>query len=333
LEVQIMSTKRAGIIFRSNGGLGKQLCATAVARQIKEKNPDIPLHVQTSYPAAFMNLKFVDKVYPMQALPDFYDNHVDFDILETEPYTDLQYRKGNQHIVDVWCRKLGVDVPTTKKPIIELKASEVEVAKRFFAGLRLGPNATVIAIQYVGGTSYYDQRQAQDPTRIKHYRDLPFDTAQDVVKKLAQKGILCVNIGLPAERQLDGVIPLPSQDGNVINPRFVFAIMAQCKGGMFIDSFAQHAWVGLGKGKAVVAWGGKSPTSLGYSENSNLIGKCDHIGCSRPDSFMFDVTGDGGPWECPYNAKCMNFKADEIVEAVIGSIEVSKPPKPEEAQK
>ncbi|MBF0411049.1 MAG: hypothetical protein HQM10_27160, partial [Candidatus Riflebacteria bacterium] len=52
------------ILFRTNGGLGKQIMATAIAAQIKKQYPDSVLHVVTSYPEAFAHLDCVDKYFP-----------------------------------------------------------------------------------------------------------------------------------------------------------------------------------------------------------------------------------------------------------------------------
>ena len=84
--------KMEQILFRVNGGLGKNICATSVLKQIKKKYPDSIIHVQATYPDVFMNLLEVDEYYPGQPMPNFYKYHKNFDILEAEPYIDLSYR-------------------------------------------------------------------------------------------------------------------------------------------------------------------------------------------------------------------------------------------------
>lgn len=313
-----MTSTPRGILFRTDGGLGKQLMATVVAKQIKDKFPSLPLHVQTSFPSAFGNLKFVDRIYGGLPSPDFYELHRDFDIMHTEAYTDFQYRMGNQHLVDVWCRKLNLDLPQSKIPIIKLRQSEINTADAFFQNLRIDPKIPVVAFQYVGGTPYTEQNSALDPTRVKQTRDLPFDTAVRLVKLLSEKGIMVLQIGLQTEKAIPGAIQLPHNlnNGKFLNPRYLMAILNKCQGGLFIDSSAMHIFAGLGKQNAVVLWGGTRPTNLGYSVNCNMSGKCEFIGCNRPETYLLDVSGDGMLWECPYEKRCMDFKAEEVVEAV-----------------
>lgn len=325
-----MTSTPRGVLFRSEGGLGKQVMGTVVAKQIKEKYPNIPLHVQTSFPSAFGNLKFVDKIYGGMPSPDFYEIHKEFEILHTEPYVDFQYRMGNQHLIDVWCRRLGLDLPQSKTPIINLRPSEINTAEAFFNNLRIDPKIPIVAFQYVGGTPYTEQNSALDPTRVKQYRDYQYDNACKFVKRVSEMGIAVLHVGLQTEKAITGAISLPHQlnGGQFLNPRYLMAILNKCAGGLFIDSSAMHIFAGLGKKNAVVMWGGTRPSNLGYSFNCNMIGKCDFIGCNRPDGPVYDISGDGMVWECPYNARCMDFKVDELVEAV--KLQLEKNSKPQE---
>jgi hypothetical protein len=304
------------LLFRVNGGLGKNICATAVVKQIKQKYPDSILHVQASYPDIFVNMPEIEEVYPYpNPIPNFYKYHKDFDIIETEPYVDLVYRQGKEHVINTWCRKLGLNQPEKLKGIINLDESEIQFGKNFLNSTKF--NGPLIAFQYIGGTPFGTPENANDPLRIKHTRDLQYSLAQEIVDKLVKHGFGFLQISLPTERRLNNCFQLP--DNLVMNPRYVFAILNQCKFGIFIDSFAQHSWVALNKKNALVLWGGTNPTSLGYSENLNLFEKenCQNIFCNRPDTFMFDYQGNGNLWKCPNGQKCMQFNSEKVIQAFL----------------
>ncbi|MBF0406696.1 MAG: hypothetical protein HQM10_05040 [Candidatus Riflebacteria bacterium] len=309
------------ILFRTNGGLGKQIMATAIAAQIKKQYPDSVLHVVTSYPEAFAHLDCVDKYFPGNPQPYFYDEHKDFEILDAEPYTDLEYRQGKMHLVDVWCKKLGLNFPQEKRGYINLTSGEKGMAAKMLGNIP--QDKPIIAFQFRGGTSYYDPNAANDPLRAKQTRDLDIETAQKVVNALIAKGCIILQIGLPTEPKLQNVLNL--DPNNVINPRLLFALLDRCQGLLAIDSFAAHAWAALGrKDSAVILWGGTNPTNLSYAGHSALTSEkgkdCPMLHCNRPETFVGDFVGNNQPWACPRNGICMKFDPVMIVEAVIGSI-------------
>ena len=304
------------VILRCNGGLGKQIMATRVAKQIKLKYPDCLLHVQTSYPEVFANLPFVDRYFPYQPIPYFYNDHIDFEILETEIYADLKYRQGKEQAIETWCRKLGLGKPEEISGILELDENEKAAGHQFIMQNKIDVSK-LVAIQPFGGTSYYQPNDARNVLRVKQQRDLKVETAQKIVTKLKEEGFDVVQISLPTEPILQGAI-LPSNT-DVANPRFIFSILNQCKYGIFIDSSAQHAWKALGKKDAIVLWGATNPKSLGYDSNINIekTGSCNSLHCNRPNTHVGDFTGNNNVWKCLYNGKCMDFDGNEIADKVV----------------
>jgi len=290
--------------------------ATRVAKQIKDKYPDCILHVQTSYPEVFANLEFVDRYFAYQPIPYFYNDHIDFEILETEIYSDLQYRLGKEHAIDTWCRKLNIGKPEELSGIIKLDEGEISAGNQFIMQNKIDTTKLVV-FQPFGGTSYYKPEEAKNTMRVKQARDLKESTAQSIVAQLKENGFEVLQLSLPTEPVLSGCHRLP--DSNVVNPRVVFSILNQCKYGIFIDSFAQHTWKALGKENAVVLWGATNPKSLGYDSNINLIreGSCNSLHCNRPNTHVGDFTGNNNVWKCLFNQKCMQFKAEDISDKII----------------
>ena len=64
-----MSENSKFSIFHIEGGLGKHVAATAVAKCIKNNHPDRELIVVCAYPEVFINLSFVDRVYRIGVTP------------------------------------------------------------------------------------------------------------------------------------------------------------------------------------------------------------------------------------------------------------------------
>ena len=63
-------------IFHIEGGLGKHIAATAVAKCIKTNHPDRKLIIVSGWPQVFVGLDFVDRVYRHNNTPYFYEEYI-----------------------------------------------------------------------------------------------------------------------------------------------------------------------------------------------------------------------------------------------------------------
>jgi len=301
------------ILFRCNGGFGKQIMATAIAKMLREENPDAIIHVQTSYPEAFTNLEFIDRFFPLQNVPYFYEEHKDFEIVDYEPYLSLGFRKGEEHLIESWCKHFNLSAPSHLQGIVKLDEDEEAIGKQWKLQSKIGEK--LIAFQPFGGTSYYNPEQANDKIRPRHNRDLKLDVAQGIADSLSELGFTVLQIGLPTEPKLQNCIQLPE---NIFKqPRLVFSLINQCSHAMGIDSFMQHLWSAMGKTDMMVFWGGTNPASLGYETNLNMTRAkhkpCSTLHCNRPNTFLFDFRGNGSPWRCVLNGRCMAFDVEEVM--------------------
>lgn len=316
------------IQFRVTGGLGKNIMASAVVRQFKIDHPDSKIHVIASYPDVFINNPNIDRVYPYTGanatMVDFRDVNKDFDIYEYEPYSDLQYRLGNEHLVDTWCRRMNLGSPSKLSGEIFLTDEEKMWASE--QKKRLNINVPIMAVQISGGTSSYSPNEAANILRPKQVRDLPIEIAQKVVDEISKLGIFILQIGLPTEKRLERVAFLDAGNSQVLPIRLTLATINECDMFFGIDSFIQHAWAAFDKQNAIVVWGATNPKNLGYSANNNISmsKQCPEPHCNRPDGIMFDILGNGGAWQCPYKGKCMNFDPKELVSAITAVIPQKK---------
>jgi ADP-heptose:LPS heptosyltransferase len=312
----------AGFLLRVSGGFGKNIMATRVAKELHEAYPNLPIHVLASYPDAFANLPFVEKFYHMgQPLPDFYDSHHSFEILDIEPYIAHDYRIGKKHLVNVWCERLGLKAPESPAGVVMFNKQEEKSADMIVTQLKQQTGSKpLIGLQWVGGTSFYNAAEAQNPNRVSMVRELTQENAQKVVDKLIAEQKIPVVIGLPTEPRLQNAVHLLDANGQAFPIRLVLAVISKLDGLIAVDSFAQHAWAAMGKRDAVVLWGATSPEQLGYETNTNIkpAANCCRYGggCGRPDMHVGDWQGNSTPWQCPYDAKCMDYNAADVVKKV-----------------
>jgi len=101
-----------GTVLHINGGLGKCIMATAVAREFKRERPDQELIIVSGYPEVFLHNPNVDGNYPFQA-PDlwkrFYGNP-EYDVVAHDPYMDPRWIRNEEiHLTQLWCDLFGID--------------------------------------------------------------------------------------------------------------------------------------------------------------------------------------------------------------------------------
>jgi len=64
------------IVWHVEGGLGKNLAATALVTPLTQKYPDRKLVMIASYPEVFLNLPSVYRVYKMGSTQYFYNDYI-----------------------------------------------------------------------------------------------------------------------------------------------------------------------------------------------------------------------------------------------------------------
>lgn len=318
------------LLDEGQGGLGKAICLTAVAKAIKDEHPNCELMIRTSYPDTCKGLNFVDRFFGMEPRPYMRDEIKDHEYIRVEPYVDLAWRRGQEHLIDTWCRLIGVKPPKEKRGVIVLTDQEREDAGKLLGRV----DRPIVALQWVGGTSNQNPGAAQALGKLNQARHLKQETAQEIVNQLVQQGLAVLQISLPTEPRLQNVLYLDEQ--RVTPTRLLFALLERCAGLIAIDSFAGHAWAALGKTGAVRLWGYSNPTNYGYAGDNNLTAtpkKCKTKHCNRPETHLGDILGNGEPWTCPHGGECMDFDAKIIADAAIAAVRATMPKQPQAEQK
>jgi hypothetical protein len=297
------------VVFICEGGIGKNIAATAVVRNIKKKYPDQELIVVAGYPDVFMHNPNVSKVYAFGNPLYFYDDQIlnkDTLVIKTEPYLHYDYLQKTRHLTDVWCEQVGVEMDSIK-PELFLTKHELSVANEFINGEK----RESVIFHITGGKvpDKDDEGSRSDAIRQMYRRNLPMSIAQKVADGLKDKYRII---------QVKGPTQPGIKDGHYITTqlRALFALAAAGKRFVLIDSFMMHATAAFDK-RAVVCWGGTNPKVLGYETHVNLIRKvCPTPMCHRPNDYLFDVLANASKWDCPYGEPCLEHEVDQIIEEV-----------------
>ncbi|MDR3680439.1 MAG: hypothetical protein P4L41_10775 [Flavipsychrobacter sp.] len=99
------------IIFQIDGGIGKNIAATAVCKAIKAQYPDDKLIVIAGYPEVFLCNPYVDKALNYNNLSYFYTDHIEgkqVKMMLHNPYLETDFVAGNGHLIKIWCEMFGI---------------------------------------------------------------------------------------------------------------------------------------------------------------------------------------------------------------------------------
>lgn len=120
--------KSINLVLHINGGLGKCIMSTAVIASYKRTYPDSKVIIVSGYPEVFVNNPYVYKNFPF-ATPylwkDYY-GQAGWKVSAHDPYMEESWIKNeNLHLIDIWCRMLGVD-SVQKTPLLYFASPEVD---------------------------------------------------------------------------------------------------------------------------------------------------------------------------------------------------------------
>ena len=317
---RIKDKKIENICFISEGGLGKVIASTAVVKRLKEEFPDKKFIVVAGYPDVFMYNPNVHKVFNFGNPLYFYDDYITPKsyVLKLEPYVDNSYWAEGKHLIDVWCEQIGIERKGAMPEMFFLD-NEIEAGRLYVEKLTNKNTKKFVLFQWVGGINPNEKTDMayQDALSRMHRRSFPKNVAQKIANKLVARNFV---VGCP---QTDNFPVLEGTEKINYPIRSVIILLKFSEGFIGIDSFLHHAGACLGA-KGIVAWGGTNPKRLGYDIQTNMQkDACPTPMCHRPDSYMFDSNNVNGMWNCPHNAKCMQFDADEIINAY-EALEIAK---------
>jgi hypothetical protein len=288
-------------IFHIDGGVGKNIIATAVVKSIKNQYPEHKLIIITAYPEVFINNPNIYRVYKFGQLPYFYDNYIkdrDSIILRMEPYHSGDYIYDKKHLSEIWCDIFNIPCVDTK-PEIYLTSRELTFAQNV-----LKKDGPVLLIQPFGGAENQNYSYSWA-------RDLPPNFAQELVNDLKPHFNKIFHIKRENQPELQNTIKITDNFRNL----FCYILLADKIIG--IDSFVQHAAAALNK-KATVGWIANNPIVFGHKIHDNILPVGNKVFRHKIDSYLQESEWTGSRfYECPFDDFSNIFKKEDFIESIL----------------
>ena len=291
-------------VFHVEGGLGKNIAATAVARCIKNNYPDRDLIVVCSYPEVFLHNPIVEKVYALGNTPYFYKDYIkdkDTYLFKHEPYFTNDHIQKKKSLIENWCSLYNIAY-NNEKP-------ELFIPKRIsdFVKFKYSRQKPIMLIQSNGGML------KGQTYNYAWTRDMPIDLVEKVVLRFSQNYHImqvCRNEfnvlkGFPIEPIFDKMSNLE-----------LLSLLLLSKKRLLIDSCLQHAAMALNL-PSTVLWIGTSPKLFGYDLHDNIIANPPKNEPKLINSYLFDYNFEGILHESPYMEGEDLFSVEKIINSLI----------------
>lgn len=283
-------------ILHIEGGIGKNILATAVVSSLKIDSPEREIIVVTAWPQVWFNNPNVSQIYPIGQTANFYKNFIkdkDVKIFRQDPYHHEDYILNKRHLIDIWC------------DLCEVKNANIG-PKLFFSPLELqtirnkmlnGVTKPILLIHTNGGGA--------NGRPYSWYRDLPIQNIEEIVQHYKNDYHIYA-IGYEQQQTIEGTHKL------TLETREILAAPFFSRKRLFIDSFSQHAATALGK-QSVVCWIGNKPDVLGYDFHLNVKPNVEPQFDTLHSSYLDDADISGHPVQFPYD-RLKIFDTNEIIQ-------------------
>lgn len=288
------------VVWHIEGGLGKNVAATALITPLKRKYSDRKLILVVSYPEVFLNHPDIDRVYRIGMTSFFYDDYIkdkDTIVFRQEPYFQSDHIMRKKHVIQNWCDLLGIDYSENYLPALYQNMIQKTFA---FNWQREKP---VMVIQGNGGPMASESLYSWT-------RDMPYMVIKNIVDRYSKQYHI-IQIGKDARQSVQGVEFVSTNMSN----NELFSILQASTKRVLIDSCMQHASAGMNL-KSTVLWIGTSPNNFGYKMHDNIVAKKPLGNVKMIDSYLFDYSFDGIVHECPYNDYTEMFDMNDIFRSI-----------------
>ena len=287
-------------IFHIEGGLGKHIAATAVAKTIKNNHKDRKLIIVCSYPEIFVNLSCVWRVYRNGTTSYFYDDFIkdkDSLVFKHEPYFTTDHIHGKLPLIQNWCNLYNLNW-LGETPEVKFNLREQSVFQKKWA--REKP---IFLIQTNGGP-LLDQ-----PFPYSWTRDMP----QLLSKSIAEHFKKDYHIIQICRNELNFIDDVEVQNQPMSNMELLY-LLTMSEKRLLIDSSLQHGAAAL-KLPSTVLWVATNPDIFGYELHDNISANISKT-IPLPDSYLFDYNFHGSLHECPIFEGDILFDFDKIINSL-----------------
>jgi len=288
-------------IFHIEGGIGKNILATAVIDSLKKTDPERKIILVSAWPQVWFNNSNIEQIFPMGQVANFYKNFIkdqDVKIFRVDPYHTEDYILNKKHLIEIWCDLVGAKY-NGESPKLYFSPLELEGIR---TKMLLGVTKPIFLLHTNGGGSGPKSRP------YSWYRDIPVQNAIEVVNYF-KNDYHIYQLGYQGQSLLPGCNKL------TLETREILAAPLFSKKRLLIDSFSQHASVALGV-QSVVCWVGNKPEILGYDSHINIKPVAKPVFDTYHSSYLDDFDIGGNPVQFPYD-KLKVFDSNEIINKLL----------------
>lgn len=271
------------VLFHIEGGLGKNIAATAVAACIKNNFPERKLIVVCSYPEIFLSLPFVDRVYPLGNSLYLYEDYIknkNTIIFRHEPYFTMDHIYKRKHLIENWCNLYNLTYKG-EAPVLIFTYPLLDMIKNVWKR-----DKPIMVLQTNGGPM-----DGQGLT-YSWTRDMPLSLSKSIVEEF-KKDYHIIQVCRNSENAIPGIEAFNTKTSNM---EFLSLLLFSEKR-VLIDSSLQHGAAALAM-PSTVLWIGTSPAVFGYGSHKNIV--CNIPDHKLPNSYLFDYSFNGNVQECPF---------------------------------
>jgi len=274
-------------VFHIEGGIGKNIVATNVARNIKKTYPDRELVVVSPYPEVFVHNPDVYRVYKTGMCPYFYEDYIkdkDTIVFKHEPYNSNEVITRKSNLAKAWCKSLDLEYDVNK-PVLHF--NQIEQQNALLLQQAYSNGKPMVAVQINGG-------MGNSPRHINFnwFRDLPPQYVQPIINKYKD---IFTFVQIKASHQIE----LENCTQVDLTLREIFLLLSQCKTALTIDSVTQHVMATFQK-PSLVCWIGNSPIVYGYSMHTNVMSNLE-FKHGNLESYLDPYPLQTQGHQCPHN--------------------------------
>ena len=262
------------VILQIEGGIGKNVIATAVVRAIQKKYSDRKIVIITAYPDIWLNNPRVHKVLQFGQISYFYRDFIENRetlVFLQEPYKHIDYIYRKKHLTQIWCELCNVewDGETPELYFTQLESD--------FCSTIINKDKQIFLINAFGGA---DGQQH----KYSWARDIPPVLAQEIVDEMS-KNYRVIQI------RRDDQIQLNNAETYNLSIRQTALMLIFSDRRLLIDSFLQHASAAFGL-TSTVLWSCNEPNVFGYNIHKNIKSSFE-VGDLRNSMYeAYDILGD-----------------------------------------
>jgi hypothetical protein len=281
------------IVFQIDGGIGKVIASTSVAKAIKKKYPNDNLIIISGYPEVYLNNPNVYKSLQFGNISYFYTDYIENKealLFLHNPYLEVDYVQENKHLIQVWCEMFDLEY-NGEMPEIYLTKRELDFYQHKYKS-----DKPLFLMQTNGGASA--------DIKYSFARDLPIGIVEKVIERY-KNDFNIVHVRREDQIGYANTTPIHAHF------REILALTLLTSKRLLIDSFLQHACASMGL-KSSVCWITNSPKVLGYELHDNILANPFTHQPELKNSYLSKFNIGGDPIEFPYKSEDDIFDIEKI---------------------